>query len=156
MQFLSSSEQLTRISQCLLIEHRYYRWLAGFLFAPFGVYCIPPEKFLPSCAGSTISAVDNGLYEVSFTQRNCSDCSWMSCIWNAERESRAILRPSHGCVVMVCTALWMGNAEQGAVRCSAAPWTDWTNARSFVLRNCYKTITNGQFIQIRSLMQSDA
>ena len=120
MQFLSSSEQLTRISQCLLIENRYYRWLAG-LFAPFGVYYIylPPVKFLPSCAGSTISALDNGLYEVCFTQRNCSDFSWMTSIWNAEGESRAILRPSHGCVVMVCT-VHCGWEMQSRVQSDAA------------------------------------
>ena len=35
----------------------------------------------------------NGLYGVCFKQRNCSDCSTMSLIWNAERNSWAILRP---------------------------------------------------------------
>ena len=63
------------------------------IWCVYSLLCQPPVKCLPSCAGSTISAVDNGLYGVCFKQRNCSDCSRMSLIWNADRNSWAILRP---------------------------------------------------------------
>lgn len=75
----------------------------------------PPVKFLPSCAGSTISAVDNGLYEVCFTQRNCSDCSCKSIICNAERDSPHLEAQSWLC----CDGVECGGEMQSRVQSDA-------------------------------------